>query len=63
MDSKPWWQSKTVWFGLLMVLVSIANLFGYADWQPTQEELAVILGVVGLVQILLRLVTKQPIAK
>lgn len=31
---KAWYQSKTVWFNVLFGLVSLASLFGYADFTP-----------------------------
>ena len=54
---------KTVIFFALALLVGIANLLGFAEFQlsPEQQEwLGVILPLVGL---LLRAVTKAPIFK
>jgi hypothetical protein len=50
-------KSKTFYFGLLMVLVAIANMFGFADFQPSNT----LVGLVGVVTIVLRLFTKAPI--
>ena len=61
MFGKEFWQSKTVWFFALYLLVAVASLFGFGGFQPTpemQEIVAVIVAVVGLV---LRFLTKEPV--
>lgn len=55
---KRWWKSKTIWFGVATVV--IATLEYYADivpdvWQPA------ILAVIGIVQIVLRTMTSEPV--
>ena len=32
--SKPFYQSKTLWFTLLFALVQVAGIFGYVDFTP-----------------------------
>lgn len=66
MTPKNWYTSKTVWFAVLTVLIGIAGAFGFGEFVPdastAQMIEAVTLIVVGLVGILLRYLTKEPIA-
>ena len=51
MNKRPW-QSKTFWFFLLYLVVSVAGLFGYADYTPSGDEAEIVgigLSVVGIV--------------
>ena len=62
METKKWYESKTLWFNVVAICVLVAGSFGYTgelsgDWA---EAAAVILAVVNLV---LRIVTKQPISR
>lgn len=57
---KPWYQSKTVWIGILTVIISLLNYLGQQDFSD--------LGAVnwptfaaGALMIVLRWVTDQPI--
>jgi hypothetical protein len=62
-DGKVLLKSKTFWFGVLIVVNAIATIFGFKDFQPSENlEKFVELGV-GLIVILLRLKTSQPITK
>lgn len=44
--AKPWWQSKTVWGGVIAAGASVAGVFGYTVDQATALELSS--SVVGL---------------
>ena len=55
---KPWYRSRTVWFNALAVLVLVANQFGFTGWSLDPE---VSTGIVALVNLYLRFITKQPI--
>ena len=48
---------KTVIFFVLTLLVAIASMFGYVDYQPSGEEAEVIAVVLSLVGLGLRLIT------
>ena len=61
MENKKWYESRTLWFFILTLLVSVAGLFGFAEFEldPGQAELiGVIVSVIGVI---LRAFTKQGI--
>lgn len=60
---KPFYTSKTFWFNLLALAVTLAGYFGFADFQPSADAVelgAVLLSVINLI---LRFATRQPITK
>ena len=61
MEGKPFWESKTFWFNLLALVVAVASAFGYREFQPDPEVLQLAVGIIALINLLLRFVTKQPI--
>ena len=60
MTKKPW-KSKTFGFGLLYIVISVAGLLGFGEFQPSPELVEIGGVVTGVIVILLRLITKQPI--
>ena len=61
MSGKPFYYSKTFWFNVLALIVAVANAFGFADFQADPDVLQLAVGIVALVNIGLRFITKQPI--
>ena len=61
-NGKKWYQSKTLWFNLLALVVAIASAFGFADFQPSGEVQAIAGIAITVINLLLRFVTKQPVA-
>ena len=59
---KPFYESKTLWFNVLFGLVALAGVFGFADFQPSENTVEIVAVLVAAANIVLRLVTKQPIA-
>lgn len=62
MSGKPFWQSKTFWVNVLIVVVIILESTGVIDVVPDEvqlEQYAIL--IVGLINIVLRFVTKEPI--
>ncbi len=55
---KGFWKSRTFWFNVLAVIVAVAGQFGFAGFEPDAEVIAV---VVGIVNVLLRFATRQPV--
>ena len=62
MESKPFYESKVFWFNLLAGVVAVAGIFGFASFQPSQDVVEIIGVIVAAVNIVLRFVTKQPVA-
>ena len=60
-EPKPFWQSKTFWFNVLALVVTVAGAFGYRQFQPSPDVGELALGIVALVNIILRFVTKRPV--
>jgi hypothetical protein len=59
---KPWYQSKTVWFNAITILVTLAGFFGYTpDAQLVATVGAVLTGASPVVNLFLRFFTKQAI--
>lgn len=54
-------KSKTFWFNIVAVIVAVATLFGYGEFQPDSRISEAVTLVAGIVNILLRLKTSQPI--
>ena len=54
---------KTIAFFILTLVIALAGLFGFAEYQPTPEQAEGILAIVSLVGIILRAVTKTPLFK
>lgn len=59
--SKRWYESKTMWFGLLWILIGVAGLFGFADFVPSTELEQVAEIVNGIFIVVLRYVTDTSI--
>ena len=63
---KDWYKSKTLWFAALTVSVGVAaSVFGFNEWVPDEVTAdtiqTVVLVLVGVVNIVLRYVTREPI--
>ena len=60
-NSKPWYQSKTIWVGIIQVLCAIGLLV--ADFLQVGDFTApaFVLLAVGILTIVLRFLTEQPI--
>lgn len=54
-DEKKFWQSKTFWIGLIQILV------GVLTYIQGQLEAGSAITLFGVVQVILRLMTKSPI--
>ena len=59
MITKPFWKSKTLFFNVLAALVIVAGMLGYADFVPDADVMALVVAVANVV---LRLLTRQPVA-
>ena len=56
-------KSKTFWFNALAIVTAVASLFGFGEFKPSEETTELIALISGMVNIILRLNTSQPITK
>ncbi len=56
---KNWWQSRTLWLGVLQILGGSGGIIGFISGLPADASLMFILS--GIVTIVLRFLTNQPI--
>ncbi|MFC0245245.1 hypothetical protein ACFOLL_05450 [Falsochrobactrum ovis] len=66
-DNKPWYLSRTVWAGLVTLVLSLAGAFGFASDTIDQGELTELLlqlatAIAGLVTILGRVAANSRIS-
>jgi hypothetical protein len=54
-------NSKTLWFNLLAFAVAVASNFGFAGFTPDAHLAEYITVAVAVINIILRLVTTQPL--
>lgn len=59
MESKSIWQSKTFWVNLISIGAIIGAAYGFEIDTETQAILAT--GILAIMNIILRFITKQPI--
>lgn len=62
MTPKKWYESKTLWFNVIAFVIAVLENYGYTGVLP-DEWLQFVPLVVIVVNFLLRLITKQPVAK
>lgn len=60
-DGKPFWASKTLWANLIAFGAVLATTFGLDLGLDEETQLALVGGVMAIVNIALRFVTTQPI--
>lgn len=59
---KPWYKSKTVWAGLLEMLIGSLGLIATFLDAGNFTASAIVLLVVGILKIVLRYLTDEPLA-
>jgi len=62
METKPFWASKTLWVNVIAVGASIAGMFGLDFGLDPQTQIAVVGAVMGVVNIVLRVMTKSGVS-
>ena len=58
MDSKPWYTSKTLWVNFIAFVALAIQSFGTGFVIGAEEQV----GILAVLNIILRLITKQPIS-
>lgn len=59
---KHWFTSKTVWFNVLAIVVTITAGLGYTG-EVSEGLMPYMPAIQGVINIILRLITKQPVGK
>ena len=59
--SKKFYESKTFWFSVVYAIVSIAGLFGYADFTPSTDVAEIVQLSGAIIMLVLRLMTNKGI--
>jgi len=60
-QEKKFYMSRTVWFNVLTAAVALAGLFGFADFQPSENAAETIAIVIAAANLVLRYITKRGI--
>jgi len=59
---KKFYESKTFWFNVLFGVVSIASLFGFGEFTPSESAIEIVAILGAAVNLVLRLFfTSEPI--
>jgi len=61
-SSKPWWASKTIWTNVVMVVATFAGVAKLGIDLSADTQVLVVSAIMGIANVVLRLVTHQPIA-
>lgn len=59
---KPFWASKTLWVNAVALVASVTGAFGLDLGLSPETQTSVVAGIMGIVNIVLRLVTKDAVA-
>ena len=59
MAGKPWYKSKTIWFSVIYVLVAIAGIFGYNQFEPAPELVTGVGAALVIIKLILDLVLRS----
>ena len=60
--TKPWYASKTMWANLIGGAVTIGSVFGLDLGLTPETQAQLVAGIMVVVNLVLRFVTKGPIA-
>jgi uncharacterized membrane protein len=61
MDAKSIFESKTFWFNVLALIVMIANYFGFGSFEIDPDTQAAFVGIVAILNLILRTITTKSI--
>lgn len=61
LSAKPWWRSLTVWLGLLELAVGLLDVAAESGLTGDSVD-GVLLTVAGVLTVLFRFLTRQPLA-
>jgi len=58
---KKWYASKTIWANVIALAATMAGVFGFDLGLTADAQAQIVAGIMAVVNIVLRLVTTQPI--
>jgi len=58
METKPWFASKTIWVNVVAFVAAIAGGFGLDLGLDAEAQASLVAGIMAVVNVALRLVTK-----
>ena len=61
MDSKPWYASKTIWANAITLIATVSVSFGFDLGLTEAVRAEIVVGVLAVVNLVLRLMTTQPV--
>ena len=62
-NSKLWWQSRTLWINIVAILFALLGAFGRLPEGVGQDEVVTaIMAVTAIANVVLRFLTTRPIA-
>lgn len=61
MESKHWLTSKTLWVNIIAGVAAVSTAFGLDLGLTPETQTAIVGGIMAVANIVLRLVTKQPV--
>lgn len=61
-ETKPFWASKTLWTNAIIFLATIAGAFGIDLGLDAETQTSLVIGIMAVVNIILRLVTKSGVS-
>ena len=62
MPTKKWFESKTLWANIIGGVATVATVFGIDLGLTPEAQAEIVAGIMVVINILLRFVTKAPIA-
>ena len=61
MEYKSWWASKTLWVNVVMLIATVGTAFGFDLGLDPETQVAVVGGIMAVVNLVLRFMTKTAI--
>lgn len=61
METKPFWASKTLWVNAVALVAAVTGAFSIDLGLDAETQTAVVAAVMGVVNIVLRFVTGNPV--
>lgn len=62
METKPFWASKTIWVNFIAGVVAVTGAFGIDLGLTPEAQTSLVGGIMAVVNIVLRLVTKTGVS-